>query len=258
MDISREFWRELDEIAARTWPAERTNVIDRWLLRASGGVTKRANSVFAVGDYPRDPDWLQKIEQYYKAEQLQPAFHIGGAAPEGLDELLAANGYAMDTPCQIMVADSQEVLNRATTALHGKPKQDIEVIWTSSADTDWVDHFLQLEQYPLARKAFYTGLLERMPEPKGMILLQKNGLPIAAATVIVEHDWAGFVNVIVEASCRGQGLGYVLMQEMTDWSMQHGATRQYLQVIIDNIPAITLYEKLGYKPLFSYHYRIKV
>jgi len=258
MDFGRTFWRELDEIAARTWPAEQTDAINHWLLRASGGITKRANSVLAVGDYPGDPDWLNKIEQYYKLHQLQPAFHIGGAAPDGLDELLDANGYVLDTPCQIMVADSGEVWDRASKALHDKPNHDIEAVWTSSADTDWVDHFLALEQYPLARKAFYAGLLDRMPQPKGMVLLKKDGQPIAAATVIVENGWAGFVNVIVDASCRGQGLGYVLMQEMTDWSMRHGATRQYLQVITDNKPAITLYEKLGYKPLFGYHYRVKV
>ena len=40
---------ELEDVCARAWPAVVTRPLGRWLLRASGGYTGRANSALAVG-----------------------------------------------------------------------------------------------------------------------------------------------------------------------------------------------------------------
>lgn len=256
MNEKTEFYIAVDTVASNTWPAESSISIDNWLLRASRGVTKRANSVLAIGEYPNDSNWLAKIEQSYQKLGLPAIFHISDASPEGLDELLQTKGYAKDTPCLMMTATSRLVSDNASNKMMRK-KSSIQMEWAEAADAEWLDAFLMLEQFPEERRGFYSGLFERMPSPKGFLKLKLNDQIIALGTAIVEDEWAGFVNVVIHEGHRGKGLGYVLMHALTEWSLEHGATKQYLQVITSNIPAVTLYEKLGYQARYGYHYRIK-
>lgn len=256
MNEETDFYIAIDTVASNTWPAESSVSMDNWLLRASRSVTKRANSVLAIGEYPNDPNWLAKIEQFYQELDLPPIFHISDASPEGLDEFLQTKGYAIDTPCLMMTADSQQVSDNA----QNKIKQNISSIqmeWTEAADAQWLDAFIKLEQFPEERRDFYSCLFERMPDTKGFLKLKQNDQIIALGTAIVENEWAGFVNVVIHEDHRGKGLGYVLMHALTEWSLEHGATKQYLQVVASNKPAVTLYEKLGYQARYGYHYRIK-
>ena len=39
--------------------------------------------------------------------------------------------------------------------------------------------------------------------------------------------------------------------------MHEGATEAYLQVAEQNLPARTLYARLGFESLYRYHYRVK-
>ena len=96
-----------------------------------------------------------------------------------------------------------------------------------------------------------------MPSPKAFITLKDQGQIVALGTAILEGEWAGFVNVIVHEEHRGKGYGYAILHALTVWSISQGATQQYLQVIASNVPAVSLYEKLGYQTKYGYHYRMK-
>lgn len=256
MNEKPDFFIAIDTVASNTWPAESSVSMDNWLLRASRGVTKRANSVLAIGEYPNDPNWLAKIEQFYRDLGLPSIFHISDASPKGLDEFLQTQGYAIDTPCVVMTASSQQVSDNAQNKMI-QNKSSVQMEWAEAADAEWLDVFLKLEQFPEERRDIYSSLFERMPAPKGFLKLKRNDQIIALGTAIVEDEWVGFVNVVIHEDHRGQGLGYVLMHALTEWSMEHGAAKQYLQVVSSNKPAVTLYEKLGYQPKYGYHYRIK-
>ncbi|MDQ0915454.1 GNAT family N-acetyltransferase [Paenibacillus sp. V4I5] len=256
MNEKIDFYIAIDTVASNTWPAESSISIDNWLLRASQGVTKRANSVLAIGEYPNDPNWLAKIEQFYQELGLPAIFHISDASPEGLDEILHTKGYVLETPCLMMTAASRQVSDNANNKMMPN-KSSIQMEWAEAADVEWLDAFLMLEQFPEERRGFYSGLFERMPSPKGFLKLKLNDQIIALGTAIVEDEWAGFVNVVIHEGHRGKGLGYVLMHALTEWSLENGATNQYLQVVTSNKPAVTLYEKLDYQARYGYHYRIK-
>jgi ribosomal-protein-alanine N-acetyltransferase len=60
---------------------------------------------------------------------------------------------------------------------------------------------------------------------------------------------ADVLTVGVVPSQRGKGIARKLMAQITDWAGQQGSTAMMLEVKVDNIEAIGLYESLGYSKL---------
>ena len=50
-------------------------------------------------------------------------------------------------------------------------------------------------------------------------------------------------------SQRGKGIARQLMAQITDWARQQGSTAMMLEVKVDNLEAIGLYDSLGYSKL---------
>ncbi|HEV7215678.1 MAG TPA: hypothetical protein VGP33_11200, partial [Chloroflexota bacterium] len=66
-----------EELSLNAWPADRTLCYDGWLLRLTGGYTRRANSVQAL--YPSALALTDKIaycEQVYTAHGLDTIFKV--------------------------------------------------------------------------------------------------------------------------------------------------------------------------------------
>ena len=60
---------------------------------------------------------------------------------------------------------------------------------------------------------------------------------------------ADVLTVGVVPNYRGQGIARQLMALLTDWAHNQGSTAMMLEVKVDNIEAIGLYESLGYSKL---------
>jgi GNAT superfamily N-acetyltransferase len=251
------FISKIEKLAYRTWPAEENVTIGNWIARASRGVTKRANSVFAVGDYPSEQDWLGKIESFYKQRRLPSIFHLSGASPSGLDGQLAERGYQIEFPCDIMIADTKDVWEHTRLKWISKGKSEIQVKIQPESDESWMQEFLRIEEFTDDRRNFYEGLFQRIALPKGFVEMQQDGETLAIGTAIAENGWAGLLNVAVHKDRRGQGLSYGLLHALASWSLEQKAEQLYLQVIQNNEPAVRLYSNLGFTPLSGYHYRIK-
>ena len=60
---------------------------------------------------------------------------------------------------------------------------------------------------------------------------------------------ADVLTVGVIPSQRGKGIARQLMAQITDWARQQGSTAMMLEVKVDNLEAIDLYDSLGYSKL---------
>jgi GNAT superfamily N-acetyltransferase len=61
------------------------------------------------------------------------------------------------------------------------------------------------------------------------------------------------VGMWVDPARRGTGLGQALVQAVLDWATAQGVGRVELDVVETNAPAITLYERRGFRPTGARH-----
>jgi [ribosomal protein S18]-alanine N-acetyltransferase len=62
-----------------------------------------------------------------------------------------------------------------------------------------------------------------------------------------KNNLARLFSIAVSAHARSMGLGRKLLQRCAWQARKHGATRMRLEVRVDNVVAINLYEKFGFK-----------
>jgi len=71
----------------------------------------------------------------------------------------------------------------------------------------------------------------------------------AGALVVAPGVEADLLTVGVLPEHQKQGIASAFMSELEDWSLEKGAPAMMLEVAVENKPAISLYEKLGYSTI---------
>src|SRR3954447_13283465 len=86
--------RRLEELAFSSWPALESRDVAGWRLRFSGGYTKRANSINALGqDAQIGGNTLDALEAAYRERQQRPTWRLTPLAPPGVADLLVRRGH---------------------------------------------------------------------------------------------------------------------------------------------------------------------
>jgi GNAT superfamily N-acetyltransferase len=67
----------------------------------------------------------------------------------------------------------------------------------------------------------------------------------------------GVFQIATAPSMRRQGLGRKIVTSLMAWGRKQGAMRAYLQVVATNLSARTLYQGIGFKPLYPYTYYVR-
>ena len=116
---------------------------------------------------------------------------------------------------------------------------------------DWVALCSDLEP---ATAAAYLELLTG-PPVVGFATLYSREEPVAVGRVSVDGEWAGITSLEVAPQHRRIGLGVATMRALLGWAAEQGARWSYLQVLIENAPALRLYSRLGYVTHHVYGYR---
>lgn len=251
-DLPAASFTELTRVAARGWPPVESEPLGEWTLRASGGFTRRANSVLALGEpgLPLDAA-LEHVTAWY-ARRALPAYVQVGTGAEGADELLAAalaeRGWVREVSAEVRIAGLAPVLDAAEEA-----GSEVAV---------------RLDRAP---GAAWLGRYQRSGEPGPEVLRVLGGgpsvwfatvpgapagaaRPAAIGRCVVDGRWAGFAAVEVNPDRRRQGLAHAVMAALARQALAEGASAGYLQVEHDNAAALGLYTRLGFAPHHTYHH----
>ncbi len=235
----------LDRIAACAWPAPESTFLGGWQLRFGDGVSRRANS---CAPFPPAPsaaefeDRVRTVETFYQHHGLPPRFQISPAAiPDGLDDALAQRRYVIEAPVNILVAPNDAVARLQT--------QDDLVTVDEQAPNDWWRFYINA----FDRDA--SGILAGARDTVGFASVRGSSGIETIGLGVIGGGWLGIFGMFTLHAHRGRGRAKQLMTTLAAWALARGAFGIYLQVEDHNDGARRLYERLGFKCVYGYHYR---
>jgi GNAT superfamily N-acetyltransferase len=235
--------RRLERLAFRGWPALESQDVQGWHLRFSGGYTKRANSINALG--PQASTDIEAVEAPFRERNSRPAWRLTPLAPVGMADLLKGRGYQ---------AIERSVLQRCP--LHEDFRSDPAVDIAASPGSAWVEAFATHSPVKAEHRETMQRMLEAIAQPAGFAFVRREGRPMAMAIGAVEGDHMGLFDVLVMPEARRQGLARRVTESLYAWAWAKGARFAYLQVVATNAAAMPLYAAQGFRTVYEYEYLI--
>ncbi|MCT4633439.1 MAG: GNAT family N-acetyltransferase [Firmicutes bacterium] len=243
--------RRIEEMTLNAWPALYQKLYDGWVIRYSDGFTKRCNSVIAM--YGGTKTFEEKVafcENYYKERNIRTMFRINEhVSDKYLDDYLEKRGYEKKHINSVLTLDidESEYLQR-----------EKNIVVDTISDDHWSD--FMAKNFHLNEKE--TEIMYRMlsnvgEKAKYFSLKDNNGEIISAAVGIIEDDFFGIYNLVVDEKQREKGFGKTMMEGILDYGRLKNLDKAYLQVSMSNTKAYEFYMNMGFKEEYNYWYRCK-
>ena len=240
---------ELEELSINAWAPLQSMIYDGWVIRMANGYTKRANAIHPL--YPSDRALDEKItfcETLYMRHGLPTTYKLTSASqPPELDAVLAERGYEFEPEVSVQICD----LN----AFEGAVAADVKI--ESAPSAEWLAAFQQMQNLSPAQGETLEKILANILPLKAFASIKKDGRVIACGLGVIQSGYVGLYDIATEERSRRQGYGRMVVESILAWGKEQGAETAYLQVMINNVPALRLYEKLGFMEKYRYWYRIK-
>ncbi|OZB97707.1 GNAT family N-acetyltransferase [Paenibacillus sp. XY044] len=245
-------YKFLEEITINSWPAKYSALMNGWLVRYTDGYTKRANSVSPIYLDPGcDVDGsIAAAERFYRDAGQSAIFKMTPyVMPSDLDERLDGRGYIQVDLSSVRIVD---------LAGETPPAADpgLLVVFRDRLDAGWLEQMSLMNEISDRGQSVLAQTLASTPLRQGFFLLQQGDETVAAGLGVIQHGWLGLYDIVTHPGYRQRGYGFQLIQHMQAWAREQGAHSSFLQVIQANEAACRLYDKLGYRHVYSYWYRV--
>lgn len=240
--------RELEITAFHAWCAKEIEQLGGWYLRADGDVTRRANSVLPFDDPSLDLDRaIEYVVHFYLSRHITPRFQVTRASmPLGLDDTLAEFGFIRELVVAVETADIESL-----TSL--EPSWPVDI--TADATDDWFHAYQWATGYSDRKVAIRRGIMSRTTRTKAFASVRADGIIASVGFGVVDGPWLGIFSLVTHKDHRRMGMASAINHALAVWGQKNGANKCYLQVEVDNPPALQLYHRLGFIEVYQYWYR---
>lgn len=242
---------ELELIAAKAWPARKEKELNGWILRSHDGVTARANSVLP---YTTQTDinsdaMIATAITFYEEQGFPPMFKMTDVCrPVGLDGMLDELDFKIEMQTYFQIAEVKNLIS---------VNHSIDIQIDTEPTIEWFEAYTRTSGFSKRAMSARRGIITDIKPKKALASVKINGLIVGIGLGVVYNNWVGIFSVATDFHYRRKGIGKSVNQALAVWAEGLGAERAYLQVEVDNYPAIALYEEMGFKTLYNYWYRIR-
>lgn len=244
--MSRSEVRELEELNFNAWPALHSVHYDGWLVRKSGGISRRVNSVNAVspGTLPLS-EKVAHCEAMFSRWGQRSVFRITPLSEPGLEQMLLERGYAVEAPTNVMLT--------ALVAREG----DTRVTLADSFEPAWAQASAQMRGLPDDEAEILARQHRTIAVPTLWASVRDGGTVLGVGAAAVERGWAGLHGIYVSRDGRRRGLARAISVSLLSRAHAMGARRAWLQVEQANAAAIPLYRSLGFETSWTYRHLVR-
>lgn len=236
----------VEQACANAWPSPRQVLLGPWLLRLSGGPTRRTNSVNPLRGAPAYDvgPMLDACADLYAAAGRPLIFRVPSIAP-GMAASLDRLGYApVDETCTLFA-------ELGPAAARGG---DVEL--TDEPDEAWLACRARLSATDAAGDKVYRRMTDLIALPKAFAALRVDGAVASMAYGVVDRSLLLINSVATTPEMRARGYAKRVVGRLMGWARARGAAGACLQVMAANRPTRALYASLGFgAELYRYHYR---
>jgi N-acetylglutamate synthase len=241
-------WAQVIEpVSLCTWPGKQMQGLAGWTLRFADGYGHRPNSVAPL-DF--DGEYLEHaiagVEVAYRRRGLKPMFQITPTClPVDLPDVLRAKGYRSEGHSTVYVARSQAVIIACRAdSVRDDAVEDFERLVLSGSKSP-ADGRERLD---------IVGSL-RIPQIAVTAMLDGKGRACGHGGAA---DGLVAINLVrTEEEFRRRGLARRVLGAVARWAAGQDCATLYLCVEDGNTPARTLYERIGFAPVYGYYYLYK-
>lgn len=204
--------RDAERHSLTMWPQVERTAYGEWELRTDpapvGRLLKRANSCLALGDPGVPvPEAAAEVRDFYRSRERTPLVQV--ELDSATEDAFAALGWSV-----VPGGDAHFMVTSLAMA------------WRSVGPDTEVD---VEEDGPRVRAVRRSG-----------------GLEIGSGRAALDGDWLGIHAFEVQPEHREQGHATAMVAALLEWGAEQGATTVWLHVEVDNLPALRLYDGLGF------------
>ena len=240
--------RRLEAVGFRAWPAASIQYDGSWQIRLTAGhPSKRLNSVNPLdpSDHRDVKKRVERAAQRFRAYGRPLVFRQSPLAPPQLDAYFDAHGWRRFDETRVMMAEIEQL--DLDNVLDHLPIREIG---------RYVDASIKVHGRDPVLKPGLTEVLSSIrPEAGFFVLEEPDTGPVATALCVHDNDMAGIFELATRADRQRMGHAREVVATALRWARMRGAEKAWLQVEVDNLAAVRLYEGFGFSDIYRYDYR---
>lgn len=254
----------IEELSLNGWPSLQTILLDGWIIRMANGYTKRANSVSVIYSYENDAransvcaiypfknnleEKINYCEDIYRKNNLPVLFKIIDCDEyKIIDKKLETQNYKKIDLTSIQLCEEikqTQIVNNIS----------IENYFSN----EWKNCLYQCNKITNSEsKETMASMLNNIRHDIISVFKMENDVLAGCGYGVIERGFIGLYDIIVKDEFRSRGYGKEIIETILSKAKEKGINKAYLAVVDNNTVAKNLYNKLGFKEIYKYWYRMK-